>query len=244
VIVFIGFLPSFQVDGVEWGCLYTSKHGISLSSLAKCRYVLIDQGIGAAVRREDTFAWYIRALNRVKAVAPSAKIRVVVPDAFGDMETTRRLYWQFVKRMGRLLDGVEKVLVLQQPQKVHLWVKTEEYRDADVVAVPAKMAALEGGHVPCHKKPELCARLVKDVLLNVDRPVHALGPAKRVLLELKERGYLWKLDSFDTLRYRMAPSKRARIKAEEGEPGKYMVVRGREELFLKEWLRGIFEIRE
>jgi len=240
VIVFVGFLPSFQVDGVEWGCLVTKRHKPPLSVLAKCRHVLIDQGVVAAMQREDTFAWYIKKLNTVRAVAPKAEVRVVVPDAYGDVDATRKLYRQFLKRMGRMLDGVIKVLVLQRPQRVHLWIKTEEYKNADVVAVPSKLMPLEGGSVACHKRPELCAMAIKDVLQNVDKPVHALGPAKRVLVELKEREHLWRLNSFDTLRYRLAPSNRVRIRAREGEPGKYMVEKGREEEFLREWLRGIF----
>jgi len=163
-------------------------------------------------------------------------VLAIAPDVFDDMFGTVERWHKWAPRIERL--GATPVLVLQQPRRVLDWVKHAAFRDAEVVAIPARRI----GDVDCARRPLLCAQIVSlaaTAAAEAGKRVHALG------LALKEARRLEPLlghaiHSFDTTAYRMAVSKRVRVHKRPGGPGGYLVEPGLEGEFLAAWLSGVF----
>jgi len=241
LIIYIDFLPSLTVEGVEWGCLYTRTKPLPEATPRQCNYVLVDQGLAAARRgasEGELWNFYARAVRRIRAIAPKADVKAVAPDAFGSMEKTLQLWEKWSTWIEKM--GATPVLVLQEPRRIREWVKTRVYRDAAAVAVPSRFL---DARTKCASEPRLCAEVVAtvaDVAGAMDgKWLHLLGPPKRVLRLLRPLLGRY-IRSIDGVGYRLAASKDVRVRMEPGGPGGYMVARGREEEFLKAWLSGVF----
>jgi len=243
LVVYIDFVPAFTVGGVEWGCLYTRARQLSEATLRRCRYVLVDQGIAAARRglsEGELWAFYTRAIARIRAANPQADVKAVAPDAFGSLERTLQLWERWAPRIERA--GATPVLVLQEPKRIAEWAETRAYRDAAAVAVPTRFFPTGER---CAHAPRACAEIVAtvaDVAVGTDKKwLHLLGPPKRVLRLLRPLlGNV--IQSIDGMGYRLATSKEVRVKKRPGGPGGYMVEPGLEEVFLRAWLRDLFPL--
>jgi len=243
LVVYIDFIPTLAVGGVEWGCLYTRARQLPENTLRHCKYVLIDQGIAAARRglsEGELWAFYARAVARTRALNPQADVKAVAPDVFGSLERTLQLWERWAPRIERL--GAVPVLVLQEPRRIAEWAKTRAYRDAAAVAVPTRFFPTGER---CAHAPRACAEIVAtatDVVALTDKKwLHLLGPPKRVLRLL--RPLLGRtIRSIDGMGYRLATSKEVRVKKRPGGKGGYMVEPGLEETFLRAWLKDVFPL--
>jgi len=239
LVIYIDFIPTLKVENIEWGCLHSIARPLPTSTLRKCRYVLIDQGITAARRglsEGELWWWYTRSISTTRAVNPQADVKAVAPDVFPSMDKTLQLWEKWSPRIEKL--GAMPVLVLQEPRRVDAWIRTRAYRDATAVAVPSRLL---DSHSKCAHVPRLCAEIIATVTdVAADRKwLHLLGPPKRVLHLL--RPLLGRaIRSIDSLGYRLASSKDVRVRLETGDPCGYMVTAGREEEFLEAWLGGVF----
>jgi len=228
------------VEGIEIGCIVTHAMARCPHCLRRCRYILIDQGLGAAKRPlsdGELWSWYSRAIKAARAAAPDADVKAIVPDAFADMERTLKLWERWSPWIERW--GATPVLVLQEPRKIGAWIKTKAYREAPAVAVPAR----ELGSVRCSQRPRLCAdviAVVADVVSTDKKWLHLLGAAHKVLQILRPR--LGRdIHSFDTFSYRLAVSRDVRIRKTPGEPGLWIAKPGMEKQFLVEWIKKLME---
>jgi len=104
LVIYIDFVPRHLPEDVakelrrrgwELGCLYTRSRAVPKEGLRRCGRVLVDQGLRAArngVPEGELWSWYARAVALARAVAPSADVKAVVPDAFGSLERTLQLW--------------------------------------------------------------------------------------------------------------------------------------------------------
>jgi len=242
--VYIDFKPRCLVaDGARWGAIYTMSRPLPDAVLEQAEMVLVDQGFSAArrgVADGELWRWYIRAVVRAQVKAPGVPVIAVVPDVFGSMERTLRRWEWWARRLQQI--GAIPALVLQEPHRVDEWEKTQAYRDAEVVAIPAHY--LPDGRKCAHAAEE-CALAVRRVARRAygdGKWPHLLGPKKRtlkLLLDMLGR----EVKSFDGMAYRMASSDRVRIRSAPGERGRWMVAPGLEEDYLEAWLAGLLPVR-
>jgi len=248
--IYIDFVPRHLPEDVakelerrrwELGCLYTRSRPIPKEELKRCGRVLVDQGLRAAKNgapEGELWSFYARAVKAVKA-ASVGEVYAVVPDRFDDMWGTVERWHRWAWRIERL--GATPVLVLQQPRRVLDWVKHAAFQQAEAVAIPARRI----GNVDCARHPLLCAQIVSlaaTAAAEAGKRVHALGLAleeARALEPLLGRV----IHSFDTTAYRLAVSKRIRVRKGPGGPGGYMVESGLEAVYLAEWLRRLLRAR-
>jgi len=234
-------VQDLAIGGVEIGCIVTRAMSACPHCLRRCRYILIDQGLGAAKRQlseGELWSWYSRAIKAARTAAPDADVKAIVPDAFADMEATLKLWEKWHKRIESW--GATPVLVLQEPRKIGAWIKTKAYREAKAVAVPSRL--LDAG-TKCSESPRACAdviAVVADVTSDDRKWLHLLGAAHRVLQILRRR--LGRdIHSFDTTAYKLAVSKSVRIKKAPDEQGMWIAKPGLERQFLIEWIRRLIE---
>jgi len=235
-------VQDLRLNGVEIGCIMTYAMSMCPSCIRRCRYILIDQGLGAAKRGlsdAELWSWYSRAIKAARTAAPDADVKAIVPDAFGSMEKTLMLWNKWSPWIEKW--GATPVLVLQEPRRIGEWIKTKAYKDAPAVAAPAR----ELGGVKCAQRPRLCAdviAVVADVVATDKKWLHLLGAALPVLKILKPR--LGRdIRSFDTFSYRLAVSKDVRIRKTPDEPGLWIAKPGMERQFLEEWIKRLMEGR-
>jgi len=237
----IGYeVQDLAIGGVEIGCIMTRAMTMCPQCIRRCKYILIDQGLGAAKRGltdAELWSWYARAIKVAKTAAPNADVKAIVPDVFHNMEKTLAMWSRWARQIEAW--GATPVLVLQEPRKIGHWIKTEAYRDAPAVAVPSR----ELGDVLCSLRPRLCAdviAVVADVVATDKKWLHLLGAAFRVLKILKPR--LGRdIHSFDTTSYRLAVSDGVRIRKTPDERGLWIAKPGMERRFLAEWIRRLVE---
>jgi len=241
LVIYIDFIPSLRVENVEWGCLHSIARPLPTSTLRKCRYVLIDQGITAARRglsEGELWWWYTRSISTTRAVNPATDVKAVAPDVFPSMDKTLQLWEKWSPRIERL--GAVPVLVLQEPRRTDAWIRTKAYRDATAVAAPSR---LMDSHTKCAESPLVCAGIIS-VIARIARGdgkwTHLLGATSKRLLKALRSLLGRDINSIDSLGYRLASSKDVRVRLEPGGPGGYMVVPGMEEEFLEAWLGGVF----
>jgi len=244
--IYIDFVPKTLPEDVakelerrrwELGCLHTRSRPMPKEELKRCTRVLVDQGLKAArngVPEGELWSWYARAIGAAKA-AGVGEIYAVVPDVYNDMWGTVERWHKWAHRLEKL--GAVPVLVLQQPRRMLDWVKHVAFQRAEVVAVPARRI----GDVDCARHPLLCAQVVSLAAVaaaEAKKKVHALGLALEEARALEPLlGHT--IHSFDTTAYRMAVSKRIRVRKRPGGPGGFMVEPGMEVEYLAEWLRSL-----
>jgi len=241
LVIYIDFIPTLRVENIEWGCLHSMARPLPTSTLRRCKYVLIDQGITAARRgasEGELWWWYTHAVSTAKAVNPQADVKAVAPDSFGSMEKTIELWEKWAPRLERL--GATPVLVLQEPRRVDAWIRTKAYRETQAVAIPSRFM---DSHTKCVESPLVCAGIISTIarIAKGDgKWIHLLGATSKRLLKALRPLLGRDVNSIDSLGYRLASSKDVRVRLEPGGPGGYMVMPGMEEDYLEAWMRGVF----
>ncbi|MGC9119628.1 MAG: hypothetical protein ACP5I3_11690, partial [Thermoproteus sp.] len=152
---------------------------------------------------------------------------VISPDVYGNAEATAKNWLRYAPRLRQY---GEPVYVAQGFQLPKSWGPVEPA----LIALPARS---QDGR-KCHLHPAYCVGNIMRFLDSYDLsiPVHLLGPAKVVLLDLKRWGYLPRITSCDTSAYRKAPTNAAK----EMLGGKWQAVNGVECAWFREWTSGLF----
>jgi len=220
-------------DGVEFGCVTTYANPLTVDEFKKCRYVLVDQGLGAARRRlsdGEIQRFYARSIKAARAAR--SDVIAIVPDAFDDMLKTVELWHKWAPRI--VAWGATPVLMLQQPRRIMDWARTQAFREARYVAIPSRWI----GSIRCATMPRLCAEIegtVARIVAEMGKKVHIAGgtlPVLRLLRDLFDQA----IHSFDTMAYRLAVNKK--LKKKNG--GHYMATKAVELEYLLEWLNALY----
>ena len=208
-----------HVPGIEIGVLTHIDRGPVNSAGMP---VMVDVGLGfakslGAAKKVEALA--VRAadeLVRVAKLSRPSKAFLVLPDALGDFEKTRKAGLAAAEAIPRTVEkyGVdfEVVLGVVAHGMVDEWVAelADRVREASgfrtVVAYPSHiMDVYVSGryvHIQCSKKPDKCASLILSSNLS---NAHMLGPPMRLVRSVAPIIGV-RIASFDTSSYRRAPS--------------------------------------
>jgi hypothetical protein len=194
-------------------------------SYGEAEEVLIDVGLRRA-KHGVSISDFLKFVQKVKSRLSAEGYLIVVPDVYGNAKGTHRNWLKFAPR---LRPHGELVYVAQGFVLPREWGGVEPR----IVALPARS---QNGR-SCHREVTYCVSNIMRFINEVDSGVslHLLGPAKAVLVMLRQWGYLDRIASFDTASYRRAPTREAK----EMVGGRWQVVKGLECVWFNEWSKGV-----